>query len=247
MLEENIKMYREERFVANFDILGMRELIRTKENRAIAMLYDFHDIIINHVGKLAIKIIKTNEIIIDRIEHILFSDTIILFTKGNSESDLYAIVTLCNELFGQALHRCIPLRGGIAFGNLFYHSNTKIICGKPLIEAYEFGESAKWLGIIATEEIAKKSHDENIQTKNKQPCIISWDVPSKDGTAKRNVINWPSVFAKNFLASIPITVAQFYEGFENDFGDFESLPNNIKEKYENTVAFVNTCLGRNNN
>jgi len=166
-----------ERYVAIFDILGISSLTRTDQNRAIAMVRDFYDIVVNHVGKLAIEIVASNEIIIDRIEKILFSDTVIIFTKDNSEKDLYAIVTLCGELFGQSLHRCIPIRGGIAFGNLFYDNQTGIICGKPLVEAHELEKTSKWLGISVTENVAQKAQKKNIKTGNDQNSIIDWNIP----------------------------------------------------------------------
>jgi len=231
-----------ERYVANFDILGMSSLTRTNQDRAIAMLHDFYDIIVNHVGKMAIEIVDSNEIIIDRIEKILFSDTVIVFTKGNSKKDLYAIVILCSELFGQSLHRCIPIRGGIAFGNLFYDNQTGIICGSPLVEAHELEKTSKWLGISVTEDIAQKIQKADIKVGNGQSSVIDWNIQP----INRKVINWPSVFEKNFQASIPITTEQFYEAFKNDSGNFDKLSDSIKEKYENTVAFVNACLSKNN-
>jgi hypothetical protein len=227
------------RYVANFDILGMRYLLHNRKERALEMLFDFNDIK-NLLGQMNLEIIETGEVIADQIARVSFSDTIVIFTKGNTIKDLWAMIVLGSQLFSKCLNRCIPLRGGIAYGEFFFDSYREIFCGLPLVEAHEIGEEAQWLGIVVTEEVAKNCAQNNIST-GQQPGIVEWDVPLKhENSVRRYVINWPSVYRKNFTVTPPIYVEQFYRPFEEDFGKYSELPEVIKKKYVNTVDFINT-------
>lgn len=231
-------MNNKERYVGVFDILGISALTCKNQLRAIETLKIFQDIIVNHVGKLAIQVRDTNEIIIDRLEKILFSDTVVIFTKEKSRKDLHAMILLCSELFSQSLHKCIPIRGGIAVGNLFCDNKTGIICGCPLVKAHELEKKSKWLGISVTDDVAQEIKNANIQAANQESSVVGWKL---DKTT-RNVINWPAAYKNNFTVPLPITVEQFYEGFKNYSGDYSTLNDSIKEKYLNTVAFINSRL-----
>jgi len=229
------------RYVANFDILGISSLLRNHKERALRMLLDFDDRK-NLVGLMDIEIIETGEVIADQIARVSFSDTIVIFTKGNTIKDLWAIIALGSQLFSKCLNKCIPLRGGVAYGEFFFDPYREIFCGLPLVEAHEIGEEAQWLGIVVTEEVAKRCVQNNISTGQK-PGIVEWDVPLKrERSVRRGVINWPSVYRKNFTITPPICVEQFYSPLEEDFGKYSELPEVIKKKYVNTVDFINKRL-----
>lgn len=232
------------RYVANFDILGMGSLLRSHKERALEMLFHFDDIK-NSEGSKTVQLIETREIIVisDQIARVSFSDTIVIFTKGDSIKDLWAVIVLGTQLFSQCLHRRILLRGGISHGEFFFDPDREIFCGQPLVEAHEIGEEAQWFGIVVSEEVAKRCAQNNILTGEQKPGIVKWDVPLKCGNSvRRGVINWPSVFRGNFTVTPPISVEQFYGPFEEDFGKYSELPGAIKKKYLNTVYFINERL-----
>lgn len=229
------------RYVANFDILGISSLIRDHKEKALRMLLDFYDIK-NLLGQMNIEIIETGEIIADQIARVSFSDTIVIFTKGNTIKDLWAIIALGSQLFSKCLNKCIPIRGGVAYGEFFFDPYREIFCGFPLVEAHKIGEEAQWLGIVVTEEVAKRCDQNNITTRQ-QPGVVEWGVPLKNEcSVRRSVINWPSVYRNNFTITPPICVEQFYSPFEEDFGKYSELPDIIKKKYINTVNFINKRL-----
>lgn len=231
------------RYVANFDILGMRYLLRNHKERALEMLFDFDDIK-NSEGSRIIELIKTGEeiVISDQIAKVSFSDTIVLFTKGDTIKDLLVVIVLGTQLFSKYLNKRILLRGGISHGEFFFDPDRDIFTGLPLVEAHEIGEEAQWLGIVVTEEVAKRCDQNNIITGQK-PGIVEWNVPLKCGhSVRRGVINWPSAHRDNFTINPPICIEQFYSPFEEDFGKYSELPEVIKKKYANTVDFINKRL-----
>jgi hypothetical protein len=80
------------------------------------------------------------------------------------------------------------------------------------------------------------------------PLLVDWQLsvkPSGDkivSTAKRTVLGWPRSHRRNFPPERPIKVPDFYQAFEQLFGDFSKLSRREQAKYENTVDFVNAML-----
>ena len=132
------------RYVAHFDILGMKYLQCNNKMRAKDILEIFDDIKKEELSK-SLEFKKTNETIMisEQIKMISFSDSIVMFTKENKNRDLWAIITLGNQIFSKCLHKCIPIRGGISYGGFMYDSKRDIFCGCPLVEAYKIGEEAQ--------------------------------------------------------------------------------------------------------
>jgi hypothetical protein len=79
-----------------------------------------------------------------------FSDSILLFTFRGRLEDLYLILILSAEVFAKSLHACVPLRGGIAYGDFHFHLEKSLFCGIPFVEAHEIGECAQWSGIVVS-------------------------------------------------------------------------------------------------
>ena len=126
----------------------------------------------NRILQYKIYIKSNNELVADRIKAFIFSDTILIFSKGAEQKDLTAILILTSELFSHSLFRCVPLRGGIAFGDFYYNLDLHLFCGKPFVKAYKIGEKAQWLGIVVDKHIAKHYSENPFPTTNGNPIII---------------------------------------------------------------------------
>lgn len=232
----------DERFVAFFDMLGMAELgLRDPETAwgALSDLAAAKDRILN----LEIKMLSTRNTIRDRVRAFTFSDSIVVFTKSNQVTDVYAIIILCSELFMSALHACVPLRGAIAHGRLLFNIERQLFAGPSLVRAYRLSEDAQWLGIIVDEVVAQKASAIPLLSGRKKPVVIDSEVPTRSGRrVKSAVIDWVETHRNNVTADPPISVKQFYEAFEPIFGPYDELRISVRKKYENTVAFVNERL-----
>lgn len=105
--------HKDNRYVAHFDMLGMGPLIKLAPNLAWEKLSA-----LSHARqermRLGIQRLQMNELIADQTCAFTFSDTIVSFSKGNSENDALALLFLTTELFTPALHYWIPLRGGFS-------------------------------------------------------------------------------------------------------------------------------------
>jgi hypothetical protein len=88
----------------------------------------------------------------DRSEvgYVVFSDSIVLTTKGASPESLITVARACSRLLSDLLDEGIPLRGTIAFGDFLRSSigESVFVAGRAVIEAYEFEQAQKWVGVM---------------------------------------------------------------------------------------------------
>ncbi len=59
-------------------------------------------------------------------------------------------------------------------------------------------------------------------------------------------LNWPSLYAHDFKVEPPISLELFYSQFASFYGPLEGLREADKQKYLNTVAFLNASWESNN-
>lgn len=230
------------RYVAHFDMLGFKSATLRNPDEAWGALSDLRACM-DKIQSSHIEVLSTNEIISDRIYAHIFSDSLLIFTLSDEPKDLLSIVFLTSHLFGDALVKCIPLRGGISYGDFFFNPKLHLFCGVPFVRAYEIGERAQWAGIVLDDCVGKHYQNNSHMPGYDSQKVIKWNVPTKSN-GKRNswVINWPAIFAPRFQKKPPISVQDFYKAFESLFGPYDDLRQDIKTKYENTIEFVNSNL-----
>lgn len=231
-----------DRFVAHLDILGMSAIVEKDPEEAWGMLSDLVAVR-DRVGGYAMEFLDTKEMVkaVDVAAAVTFSDTIILFSKGSTDTELRALLILVTELLHKAMCSCVPVRAGIARGKFFVNVEKSMYAGPALIEAYRSGDSAQWLGICLGKSVETQALGLNMRSGDRK-LLIEWLVSTKQGSEKRLVVNWPAAFAHDFTVKPPITLPQFCQAFQRTFGPFEALPADVRAKYENTVRFVNDRL-----
>jgi hypothetical protein len=235
---------RDLRFVAHLDILGMSSIVERDADAAWEMLSDLVAVR-DRTESYELEFSDTNKrvAIPDVIQSVTFSDTILLFTKGSSDTDLRCMIVLVTEIFHKALCQCVPVRAGISFGKFYFNIEKSMYAGPALIDAYRSGESAQWLGISLSESVHQRAVSLNMES-GKSKVVVPWELPLKNETKSCLVVNWPAVAAHDFTVAPPISVEQFYQPFESAFGALELLPPEVRAKYNNTVEFLNEHLIR---
>lgn len=237
---EASKPWMNNHFVAHFDMLGMSSLIRRNSELAWKKLLDLSRVSQERLS-LAIERMDSGGYIQDQVHDFTFSDTIVAFSKSDTDNDALAIVLLTTELFVSSLHYCIPLRGGIAYGPFAFNFDLNLFSGPALLDAYELGESSQWLGISLNRKVAEAIMrlPAAISPRGRS-TIVEWGVPCKGGsTENRFVVNWPESHHNNYAGPIPLPVETFYQPFSDLWGPFELLEDSKRVKYESTVAFIN--------
>lgn len=230
------------RFVAHVDILGMSTLVERNFNEAWGMLSDLVQVRDKAI-MYEYDFVETNERVnvFQKIRIVTFSDTLILFTAGDTSVELKSMIILVTEIFHKAICKCVPIRIGIAAGEFRFNFDKSMYAGPALIDAYRVGESAQWLGIVLSESICERAISQKMKSTGSD-VIVEWNVPLKDGEKGRYVVNWPVIFARDLQINPPVSINDFYAAFEQSFGKFVDLPREVKVKYENTVNFMNYQL-----
>src|SRR5882762_11679486 len=81
-----------------------------------------------------------NESVGPKVDYIVFSDSIVLTTKDDSESELQTLVLRCSRAFGLMLQHEIALRGAISHGSFFRAGAASgvFVAGRAILDAYRF-------------------------------------------------------------------------------------------------------------
>lgn len=227
------------RYLAHIDILGMRKL--TSKNHHEAWLT---------LSALVVALQESTSITIvsekvdgamhvpESIKCVVFSDTIVLYSAGDSARDFNAIFTTVLNLFSKALHYCVPIRVGMSKGIFYSDERLSMYAGPALIEAYDLGEASQWLGIVLSRPVAEDAIKQDLRS-GATNMVVEWDVPTRNGPFRTFVANWPVALKSSFRTKDPFTSEMLYSVFQEYFGPFNELPESVMSKYSNTVDFIN--------
>ncbi len=173
------------RYVAHLDILGMSSIVTKNADNAWCLLSDLVAVR-DQTNEDAIEFLDDGKVIpfSEIIQMVTFSDTIVLFTKSDSDLELRCMIILITEMFHKAMCRCVPVRVGLSFGKFYFNLDKSMYAGPALIEAYHVGEAAQWLGIVFSESVQDKATALNMMSGSCK-IVVEWVASSLDA-AKRN-------------------------------------------------------------
>ncbi len=242
MSENKIK---QNRYVAYFDMLGLKTATLNNPTVAWIALRSLRECI-DEILNLKVVVTSKKVVLKNPIKAFILADSVLVFTYNDDFYNLSAILRLSSELFARALHKCVPLRGAITYGEFFYNFDLNLFGGVPFVRAYELERKAQWSGVVIDDvvfEHYKKWQRDMPKCGNGCFIIIPWNIPLKDNKKEHGLcLNWVTPHKRKFTAQTTISVSDYYSGFRNLFGDFEQLDKGVKAKYENTVEFINYCL-----
>lgn len=209
------------RWFCYLDLLGFTALVNDKNIEQVIPLYKkaLHQLEIAAKSKKSLGIIYS-----------WFSDTFIIYSRGEKEKD-FSYVEQAGRLFFQSLilHQ-IPVRGAITHGALYSQSSKNIFVGPALIDAYNYAEKQDWLGFILTPSVSKRLERTSIPVDNR---------------AHYRLVTEPGII--NHDPSAPVYAFAFNNGTLNGKNPYmsalkammASAPPTAKCKYERTIAFAN--------
>lgn len=180
------------RFVAFFDILGFKDLVnRSTHNEIYEQLGE-----ISKIKKLLEDLpddLKSKQKIEDAEIYIVsFSDSIVLFSKNDSSSNFKYFLVAVRWLFAKTIESKIPLKGGIAHGEISLNKSEQIYFGQPIIDAYLIEEDVNYLGVVAHNSINKyiANNADNIEKNYIDNILVDIKTPLKCGTIEHTNVNW---------------------------------------------------------
>jgi hypothetical protein len=180
--QEEAKWEKTQSFVALFDVLGFKELIRNSEVTKVAATYnkmvvDFgrHEEVLNRALR-------------SRVTSRCFSDTFLLYTIDTDEESFESLIIACFFLYLAAVVNRLPLRGAITVGSLLIADGMEI--GQPIVEAHDNEQKQDWMGCWVADECFK--HVSSTQRYLDCKWIVKYEIPFKDGekVGEQYALNW---------------------------------------------------------
>jgi hypothetical protein len=127
------------RWVGYFDLLGMKQLFKTKSHISIFVALS-----------RAIEEFKKRTKAWKNLGYSWFSDTLIVYAIDDSAQSFGAIDNLSRWFFYFLISvgDGIPVRGAISCDSFYADRDNDLFFGEALIEAYEYGEAQDWIGLL---------------------------------------------------------------------------------------------------
>lgn len=119
-----------------------------------------------------------------------FSDTILLFTKEDTNDQVKELVNSVGYLISDNMNfRETRLRVGISYGDAIMDDSNEIYLGKPIIEAHQLEKKQKWAGGAISKSAEHRIL--SIQDNEIQNWLVNYDVPVEENKfEKLFAINW---------------------------------------------------------
>lgn len=182
----------DKRFVAFLDILGFKDSIMRNSHDEIyaqlSIINKFKNTIESSSNENLEEYYSDSDVYV-----VNFSDSIVIFSKNDSVFNFEYFIVMVRYLFGKCIDNKIPIKGGIAYGEISLNKSEQIYFGQPIIDAYLLEEDVNHLGITFHNSIDKYLSDNKTQIddlKYLDKAIFNYKVPLKYGKLKHNNINW---------------------------------------------------------
>lgn len=210
-------------WVACFDILGFKELVKFEESSESKLKY----------------IMEDYEGILDGVKESLsfgegdvtccwISDTFIFYTQSADRDSFIAIKDVATQFIEACITRLVPIRGAITAGHIVFTSDHRVFMGSGFIEAFEYAEGQDWIGLLLTKNALSKINQFELGV-NLDSFVTSAEIPMKKGFINNSIMAYrfqsgsQSFENKNIFPLLTIK---------------ENSPEQHHGKYDRTVSFI---------
>ncbi|MDH2916961.1 MAG: hypothetical protein PXX77_08815 [Gallionella sp.] len=190
-----------QRTVAFLDILGFRQMVM---NTPLSELVEKYERQIANAESMRHPLFEKSEVPMLFSEHpahtplceqYIFSDSIILVSTDNQAISALKLLIHAWRLSQAFIAYKMPLRGGIAFGELYSNPLRHICVGKALTVAYELEKIQAWIGVSIDQSVEDAFPELFLADVTKaglmDDLFLRYKVPMKDGTSKvHRTLNW---------------------------------------------------------
>ncbi len=171
--------------VAVCDILGFKNLIMNNNvedvaNHSIKFLKRSLQHSLTHEDYFAEELSMPELKAQSKIGFAIFSDTILLYTREDTDEDCRILLETCGWLlFENIFNISTRLRIGISYGETFINEDEDIYIGKAIVEAHELEKKQEWAGGALTEK-----------AENRIPDFVKTEFLYRDNIINGRIWNW---------------------------------------------------------
>ena len=216
------------RWVAYFDLLGIKSLFKTKNHLSIFV------ILASAIEESKNQINRVKSI--GSAEYIWFSDTFIIYTDDDSKESFQVIDSILRWFIYFLIIKGdgIPVRGAISCDEFYIDRENNLFFGGALIEAYEYGEAQDWIGFLLC-----PSAEERLEYLEVPPVKTFRDYAYTNIPIKKG-------FCSNLNNNLPALIIGRWVKINNKNPIIEKLSKmkeriadeNIRSKYDRTIEFI---------
>lgn len=134
------------RILLFLDVLGFSELVARQ---------DFGELFDAYLSVIKETVDKINP----KIKYVVFSDSIVVVSPEDNDSDLTDLVEVMGIISYRFLvEQNLPIKGCITSGKVTYKAVGKdvVIAGSPIVEAYRYEQKMDWVGGMISPNTARK-------------------------------------------------------------------------------------------
>lgn len=225
---------RDNRFVCFLDILGFKD--------KVARLT--HDEIYTELSKISkvkasiqeiISTLDHNDMYYDCDIHIVnFSDSIVIFSKNDTFENFEYFIGAVRYLFANSIKDCIPLKGGIAHGEVSLNKEEQIYFGQAIIDSYLLEEDVNYFGIVAHNSIDKflsLNKDSYEKSPKISKLLLKAKTPLKSGKIFHTNIDWFLMATKKDDIDRPTKILEILKNF------YLNVSGSPRKYVDNTIDF----------
>jgi hypothetical protein len=221
MINENMSNWEEtkDRYIAFIDIMGFSDYVyRNKHSVVKKRMTNLHEILAS-TEKAFKSVTVEEEMLKSEIRTTIFSDSILIITRDDSNDSLASINLVCKMFMAECMNQQIPLKGAISYGTVTADFDKSLFFGKGLIDAYSLQEQLFMYGIVLDNKIEKRLK-KNYDATKIDGLLCQSLVATKSGLITHYVVDW-----MNWL----IPYEEFVKDKENQIVHKHSIP--VMEKF----------------
>lgn len=180
------------RYVAMFDILGFKALVRAKRlDEVVALLQRTRVAAAAHAGEFSGESSSYYGGEGETLVHTrLLSDTIVMWTNDSRKRCFRGIVWASGRLMAESFLSGIPLRGAISAGPLYVGDDGELLVGEALVTAHELESDQAWAGAAVDDHAEMESDDEMPNSLDRG--LVWYPPPSKKALEHSPIcVDWP--------------------------------------------------------
>jgi len=235
----------DKRFVAFLDLLGFKDkVMRSTHEEIYAELNKISTARKNLEESVNEEIIQNTFSDVD-IYIVSFSDSIVLFSKNDSEDNFKFFSLALIGLFSNAIKNKIAIKGAVAHGLVSLNKSEQIYFGQPIIDAFLLEEDVNFLGILCHNSIDKYLKS----TTNSDFINATYkftETPLKYGNINHYFVDYYHYLLDSTKKEENIESLEKVANIINVFSDFYiTVSGNPRRYIDNTIKFINKIKDEN--